>query len=95
MSLEVAVFEFYAGAIRCLGNEADFDLACSIVVRLDLPVGAYVPGEHHSVWRRVGQHSGPSALDSVLANVVDVPANVGVEGGPGDRGAKACCALVA
>ncbi len=38
MAIEVTVFELDPRATRLLGDEANLDLACLLVIRLDLPL---------------------------------------------------------
>ena len=71
-----------------LGGEADLDLAGLVGVGLELPVRADIPAEHDAVRGVVGEDAGPAALASILSDVVDVPADLRVEGGPRDRGCE-------
>src|ERR1700689_2410408 len=83
--VEVTVLQFDPGAVRSLGHEPDLDLAGQLRVGLDLPLRADVPAEYHAVWWLVGQDPRPPALTAVHGAVVDVPADVGLEDGLGDR----------
>src|SRR4051794_33321472 len=49
--VEVAVFEFEAGAVGRFGDEVHFDFAGVGLVGFELPVGADVPAEHDPVRR--------------------------------------------
>src|SRR4051794_2780149 len=77
--VEVAVLEFHAGALRCLGDEPDLDLARQLRVGLELPAQADVPAEGDAVRRLVDEHPRPAALAAVHRPVVDVPADAGLE----------------
>src|SRR5947209_428686 len=70
VAVEVAVLELDPRALVGLGDEADLHLAGPLQIGLELPVGAYVPADHHSVRRLVGQHPRPPALASVHAPVI-------------------------
>ena len=83
VAVEVAVFEFESSAFGGLGDEPDFDLAGVVGVRLDLPVGADVPTEHHAILRLVGEHSRP-----VTFGTVDGIQAVNASGADGLLGAK-------
>src|SRR4029077_7204782 len=75
VSVDVAVDQLKACAIRPLADEADFDLARVVRIRLELPRRADVPAEHHTRGRFVGQDACPAAFAAVDADVVEVAAD--------------------
>src|SRR4051812_45943085 len=80
------MLELDPGAIGPLSGEADLDLARVVVVGLDLPGGADVPGEDDAGGPFVDEDPCPVAFRAVLGAVVDVATDVRFEHGFGDRG---------
>ncbi len=57
VTIEMAVLELQARALRRLGDEQDLDLAGVGFLRLELPLRADVPAQHDPVWWFVGEDS--------------------------------------
>src|SRR5262245_16514318 len=79
MSVDVAVLERDARAIRSFGNEPHLDLARVGVVRFELPRRPDVPAEHDASRGLVRQYPRPPAFAAVGSAVVDVPAHARLE----------------
>jgi hypothetical protein len=85
VSLEVAVFKLYAGAVRALGDEPDLDLTGEFGAGLYLPLGADVPAEHHPVRRLVDQDPCPMTFAAVFGPVIDMSTDPRLEHRLGNR----------
>src|SRR5216683_1102789 len=73
-AVELAMLQFNACRSAALGDEADLDFG--LQVRVVLPVGGDVPGQHQPRRRLPGEHAAPLARAAVLAALVPAAADM-------------------
>ena len=85
MTLKVPVLQLDPGAAVVFGDEPDLHLTRASGVRLEVPGGPDVPGEHDAAGRLIDQHPRPLASAAIGTDVVDLAAYPWLEDGLGYR----------